>query len=69
MCLNYIVPTKEMTGKTKPPWINRNIKSLSRRKQRLYNRARQSGLPDDWSLYYQVKKQAQQQCRKVYNAA
>ena len=66
-CLE-MVPTKVVTtGKNKQPWINQSIKSLSRRKQRLYNRARQSGISEDWTLYHQVKKQSQQQCRKAYN--
>ena len=66
-CLN-MVPTKEATGKNRPPWmINHSIKSLSRQKQRLYNRARQSGLSDDWLRYHHIKKQSQQQCRKARN--
>ena len=41
-CLSTI-STKQITSNAKKPWINSNIKTLSRRKPRLYKRARQSG--------------------------
>ena len=62
-----VVPTKQVTASTQAPWINRKIRSSSRRKHRLYKRARQSGLTSDWSNYYQAKKESQQQCRRTYN--
>jgi len=65
-CLK-VVPTKQVTANTQAPWINRRIKSLSRRKHRLYKRARQSGLTSDWADYHQAKKESQQQCRRTYN--
>ena len=55
-CLDMVPSRVVTTGKNKPPWINHSIKSLSRRKQRLYNQAGQSGLSGDWSLYRLAKK-------------
>ena len=65
-CLSTI-PTKQITSSAKKPWINRHIRSLSRRKHRLYKRARQSGLSLDWLQYNLIKKESQQQCRRAYN--
>ena len=41
---------------TKHPWINRTIRRLSHVKQRYFNRARQSNLPEHWSEYYKKSK-------------
>ena len=42
------------------------IRRLSRKKQRLYNRAKLSGLPEDWTQYHAAKKLMQQQCRQAH---
>ena len=54
-CL-IMVPNKESSTHFNQPWINNAVKRLSRRKQRCYNRARNTGLPEDWLRYHQVKK-------------
>jgi len=62
-----MVPTKLTSSKPSQPWISRNVKQLSRRKQRAYNRARTTTLPSDWSKYYDLKRQCQRECRRAFN--
>ena len=66
LCLTYI-PSK-ITGKNHDhPWISPFIKQLTRRKQRAYNKAHLSHSTSDWSLYYNIKKECQRECRKTFN--
>ena len=44
-----------------------NIKSLSRRKQQSYYRAKTSNTSQAWADYYELKRQAKHECRKAYN--
>ena len=41
-----------------PPWFNRSIGQLIRTKNRLFNRARSSGLPDHWEKYKAARNKA-----------
>ena len=50
------------------PWINRNLKRLSRRKKRAYKKARISRNDSDWNNYKQLKKECQKECRSAYSA-
>ena len=65
-CLD-LVPSKLSSTRLNQPWVTGNIKSLSRRKQRSYNRARTSNTSQAWADYYELKRQAKHECRKAYN--
>ena len=65
-CIN-LIPSKSISTNNNHPWISTFIKRLSRRKQRCYNRARLSHHPEDWQLYYQLKKECQKECQSAYN--
>ena len=65
-CLDMI-SVKEVSSNSKPIWINHIIKRLSRKKQKLYNKALASKTPDDWSMYQAVKRKLQQECQKAHN--
>ena len=43
-----IIPHKTLSGGWDAPWVNRNIKRLIRKKKRRYDKAKQSGTPEDW---------------------
>jgi len=62
-----LYPQRQFPQETTIHGFSSLIKRLSRRKQRCYNRARLSHHPEDWQLYYQLKKECQQECRKAYN--
>ena len=65
-CLD-LIPSKVSSTRFNQPWITRNIKSLSRRKQRFYNRAKALNTPEAWVKYKELKRLIQHQCRKAYN--
>ena len=65
-CLN-LIPTKSISTNNSHPWISTFIRRLSRRKQQCYNRARLSCHPEDWQLYYQLKKECQKEYQRAYN--
>ena len=51
-----LIPTKSTSKKFHQPWITSHIKRLTKRKQRLYNRAKASKLESDWTAYCNIKK-------------
>ena len=70
MCMNclQLVPTKSACSrKSNQPWVTSLIRRLSSKKQRLYNRAKRSGLLDDWKEYHAAKKLMQKECRQAHN--
>ena len=65
-CLN-LVPTKTVSSNnSNKSWATPPIKQLSRRKQRLYNRAKLSGLSEDWNEYSAAKKLMQKECQQAH---
>jgi len=65
-CLQMI-PSKLSTGRYRKPWITTTTRRLVRKKQRLYNHARQTGSPRDWTRYYDCKRETQRECRRAHN--
>ena len=53
------VPSKMTSTRYNLPWINRKLRRLTRKKQKLYNKARKSRTRDDWVHYKAFKKNAQ----------
>ena len=65
-CLQF-VPTKIVSSSnSNQPWATPLIRWLSRKKQRLYNRAKLSGLPENWTQYQAAKKLMQQHCQQAH---
>ena len=65
-CLN-LVPTKIVSSNSSnKSWATPLIKRLSRRKQHLYNRAKLSGLSEDWNEYCTAKKLMQKECQQAH---
>ena len=69
LCISCIdmIPHKPSCTNAQPPWITRNIKRLSRKKQRKYNKARKSNSEADWAVYRDLKKEMQRICRSSHN--
>ena len=65
-CLT-LVPYKLSSVRYNRPWINSVTRYLTRKKQRLYNRARLTGRAEDWTKYKDFKKIVQKECRKAHN--
>ena len=67
MICNAGLPTKSTSTQSKQPWVTNNVKRLSGKKQRVYNRARTSDSPLDWSKYHDLKRQCQREYRQAFN--
>ena len=55
------IPCAQRTSQDRPwqpPWFNRSIGPLVRTENRLFNRARSSGLPDHWEKYKAARNKA-----------
>ena len=64
--MNKNVPSKISSSRFNQPWINRQLKQLSRQKKRAYRKAKQSGKDRDLKCFKMLKSKMQQQCRQVY---
>ena len=51
------VPSKKLTTRYNLPWFNKKLKTLVRRKHKLYNKVKQSKCTESWALYRHVQKQ------------
>ena len=57
------LPSKMTSSRFSQPWVNRTIKRNARRKQRAYNKARNSGSQSDWSHFKRLQKLQRVECR------
>ena len=65
-CLKFVPTMTVSSSNSNQPWATPLIRWLSRKKKHLYNRAKQSGLPEDWMEYRAIKKLMQQECRQSH---
>jgi len=61
------IPSKTVNTNTQRPWINCDIKRLTRHKQKAYNSAKSNPSNQSWVEYRRIKKETQKQCCKAYN--
>ena len=62
------IPSKLTSKRFNQPWTNRNVKRLSRRKKKAYNKARATKKKSDWIYYKELKKECQRESRKAYSS-
>ena len=69
--MNANIPTRTISSKNHKPWLTSDIRHLSRRKHRLYKRAKQSGKPEHNQKFQEVKnlcsKKVKKACVKYIN--
>ena len=63
--MDSCIPTKMTTTRHNVPRINRTLIRLTRKKQRLFNKAKKKKGNEAWSRYKSCKKQVTQQMRKA----
>ena len=61
------VPSRTTSQRFTQPWINRDVRRITRLKRRWFRRARRSKHPNDWLRYKALKKQAQKTCRETHD--
>ena len=65
--LDSSVPSKMSSSRFSQPWINRDIKALSRRKKKSFKKARSTKKPKDVQRYQHLKKVTRSACKKAYH--
>lgn len=61
------VPSKMSSTRYNLPWVDQTIRRAIRRKQRLYNKARKSGSPDDWLKFKTTRRSIDRGIKKAHN--
>ena len=61
------VLTRTTSKRFTQPWINRDIRRITRLKRRWFRRATRSKQPQDWNRYKALKKQAEKACRDTHD--
>ena len=62
------IPSKLTSKRFNQPRTNRNVKRLSRRKKKAYNKASATKKKSDWTYYKELKKECQRESRKAYSS-
>ena len=62
------VPSKLTTSRQHQPWIDTKTKRLLRRKQKWYQKAKQSNDPNIWKKFKKIKTTTQRTCRQTHNS-
>ncbi|XP_060567389.1 uncharacterized protein LOC132726133 [Ruditapes philippinarum] len=62
------VPHRQSAQRFNQPWINRDIRRITRLKRRWFRRAKNSNSTSDWSKYKDIKRKAQRLSRSVHDA-
>ena len=50
------IPQKNINGRWNVPWLTNSIKRMTRKRQRLYNKARSTDNPGDWKKFKEMRK-------------
>ena len=61
------VPNKMTSSRISQPWCTREVKKLSQRKKRAYNKARRTKKTKDWDRYKHLMKLQSRTCKKAYH--
>ena len=61
------IPHKTLSGRWDAPWVNRNIKRLIRKKKRRYDKAKQSGTPEDCETFKEFRRFVKQELIKNHD--
>ena len=64
-CLNKFVPAKLTSKRQNLPWLNKSLRKAIRKKERIYNRAKTSKIPDLWAKYKLQQRDTQRKHRRA----
>ncbi|XP_072046515.1 uncharacterized protein [Amphiura filiformis] len=60
------IPNKVVTPHKSPPWFNRNVSRIYRKKKKAFNKAKHSNNTDDWEIFRSLRKELNRQSRRNY---
>jgi hypothetical protein len=61
------IPSKMTTSRFNQPWINKQVKRLSRRKKKAYKQANLRGSHENLPNFNNLQKDTQRECKQAYN--
>jgi hypothetical protein len=64
--MNAHVPSKMSSTRYSQPWITKQLKRLTQKKQTAYNKAKVNNTDENWAMYKRLKAQTQMECRRAY---
>ena len=65
----HIPSTCKMTSQRfNQAWIDKEVKQMSRKKKRFYQKAKKSRKVRDWNKFQKIEKETQSTCRRTYNS-
>ena len=64
--MEQLIPSRLVSQKFAVPWINTEIKRMGKKKQRLYNKWKRTGRPEDREAFKSAKKEANKIIRKAH---
>ncbi len=66
-CLDKHIPSKYKSSRYNLPWLTYSLRRQTRRKRRLYNKARKSKKDSDWASYRRLKKHLKNAIKKAHS--
>ena len=61
------VPSKTSSKRYSQPWVNTDVKRMTRRKNKSYRKARKTGKSKDKARYQHLKQEAKKTCQRAYD--
>jgi hypothetical protein len=62
------IPSKMTSQRFSQAWIDKEVRQMSRKKKRYYQKAKKSGKVRDWNKFQKIKKETQSTFRRTYNS-
>ena len=62
------IPSKMTSQRFSQAWIDKEVKQMSRKEKRFYQKAKKSGKVRDWNKFQKIKNEMQSTCRGTYNS-
>ena len=65
--IDLFIPSKQISAKYRPPWLTSEINKMIRKKQRCYNRAKNTNLEKDWTIFRETRKCIQKALKTAHD--
>jgi hypothetical protein len=65
--MNNNIPSKMTSPRHNLPWLNKKLRSMTKKKHKLYNTAKMSKKTEDWAKFKSLKKDTQKAIKAAHN--
>ena len=63
--MDELIPSKMTSQRFSQAWIDKEVKQLSRKKKRCYQKVKKSGIVRDWNKFKKIKNETQSTCDEL----